>query len=79
MTLPGVCPPLPGLSGWSVLAEVVLPRAIADLLPLQGIALGEERPKVDVPWRRRMGSARASQVALVVKNPPANVGGVRWV
>ena len=60
------------------MAEAVLPRAIADLLPLQGIAL-EERPKVAVPGRRRTGSTRASQVVLVVKNPPANVGGMRWV
>ena len=78
MTLPGVCPPLPGLSGGSVLAEAVLPRAIADLLPLQGIAL-EERPKVAVPGRRRTGSTRAFQLALVVKNLPANAEDIRDV
>ena len=40
MTLPGVCPPFLGLSGWPVLAEAVLPRAIADLPPLWGTAQG---------------------------------------
>ena len=65
-----------------MLISSIYPVEITVIMPLQGVKhyVGKELPKVAwclISVQKALENIRASQVSLVVKNPPANAGDIR--